>query len=88
MSSANESDIPPAFDAVFLEWFRDRTEAFWASLPIRTPDAILADFVEAGVGGSAWQRQTRWLNGLDGEQIARAEDRWAASLSAGLPPLP
>lgn len=76
VSSSKEPEVPPAFDIAFLDWFRDGTEAFWASLPIRTPDEILAGFVQAGVGGSVWQHGTRWLTGLDEEEIARAEAHW------------
>ena len=68
--------IPSKLDPEFLDWFRDRTETCWASLPIQTLDEILADFVEEEVGGEAWQRDTRWLAGLDEQDIAKAEERW------------
>jgi hypothetical protein len=76
MKGVKKSSIPPQFDPAFLDWFRDRTEAFWASLPVRKPKKILAEFVKADVGGFDWQPETRWLGGLDPEEIAKAEDRW------------
>lgn len=64
--------IPDQFDDEFLGWFRDRTEAYWA-----THDAApLADYVRRGVGGSDWQRGARWLNGLSDDEIEAVERRW------------
>jgi hypothetical protein len=74
--SRNADHIPAQFDVEFLEWFRERTEATWARLPVRTPKEVLATFVEAGVGGSEWQPGTRWLDGLSEEEISEVELRW------------
>ena len=68
--------VPSRFDAEFLEWFRRRSEAAWAALPERTLEETLVEFLKAGVGGSAWQRGTRWLGGLDDEAIDAAERQW------------
>jgi hypothetical protein len=76
MKGVKKSSIPPQFDTAFLDWFRDRSEAVWASLPVRKPKKILAEFVRRDVGGDVWQPGTRWLGGLDTEEIAKAEDRW------------
>lgn len=65
--------IPPRFDEQFLGWFRERTEAYWASLPQQTPEEVLAQFVAAEVGGSTWQPNTRWLGGLREDEIATIE---------------
>lgn len=35
------------------------------------------DYVAAGVGGSDWQRGTRWAGGLSEEQIGQIERRWS-----------
>lgn len=69
-------DVPLGFDGDFLDWFRQRTETTWEALPVRTPEDTLAEFVKAGVGGSAWQPGTRWLGGMDDAEIAEAERRW------------
>jgi hypothetical protein len=76
MKGVTKSSIPPEFDTAFLDWFRDRSEAVWASLPVQTPEEILAEFVERDVAGNVWQSGTRWLGGLDAEEIAKAEERW------------
>jgi hypothetical protein len=67
--------IPDEFNEDFLAWFRERTEAAWDALPARTPEEVLADYVEAGVGGCEWQRGTRWLGGLSDEEIEGTERR-------------
>lgn len=63
-------DIPPSFDAEFLDWFKTGTEAAWADYAPR-------DFKAAGVGGLDWQPGTRWTGGLQEAQIAAAEKRWS-----------
>lgn len=68
--------IPPQFDEQFLDWFRERTEAYWATLPRQTPQEVLAGFVNAEVGGSEWQQGTRWLGGLHEDEIATIEEQW------------
>lgn len=68
--------IPVQFDAEFLDWFRERTEAAWAMGAVRTPEEVLAQYVEWGAGGCSWQHGTRWLGGLSDEQIAEIELRW------------
>jgi len=68
--------IPAQFDAEFLDWFRERTEAAWAMGAERTPEDVLAQYVEWGAGDCSWQHGTRWLGGLGDEQIAKIERRW------------
>lgn len=68
--------IPPQFDEQFLDWFRERTEAYWAALPLQTADEILAPFVNAQVGHVGWQHGTRWLGGLREDEIAAIEQQW------------
>lgn len=65
-------DVPPEFGEEFLDWFRERTEAAWASYTPRT----FEDYVVAGVG-SAWQPGTRWLGGLTEVEIDEIERTWA-----------
>lgn len=71
--------IPPQFDEQFLDWFRERTEAYWATLPQQTPEEVLAQFVKAEVGGSTWQPGTRWLGGLSEDEISAIEKQWSLS---------
>lgn len=71
------NEIPAGFDAQFLDWFRDRTEAYWASLPEVTPQETLRHFVKEEVGGRQWQAGTRWLGGLDDGEITEIERRWS-----------
>jgi hypothetical protein len=66
-------EIPPGFTEHFLNWFRARTEATWSTYRPRT----FEDYVAAGVGGSDWQRGTRWAGGLSEEQIEQIERRWS-----------
>src|SRR5262245_38749445 len=68
--------IPAQFDAEFLDWFRERTEAAWATGAERTPEDVLAQYVEWGAGDCSWQHGTLWLGGLGDEQIAEIERRW------------
>jgi hypothetical protein len=68
--------IPAQFDAEFLDWFREQTEAAWATGAERTPEEVLAQYVEWEVGGCSWQHGTRWLGGLGDEQIMEIERRW------------
>ncbi|HEV2458955.1 MAG TPA: hypothetical protein VGS80_11365 [Ktedonobacterales bacterium] len=42
---------PGQFTEGFLDWFREWTEAYWATLPQRTPAEVLAEYVQAGAGG-------------------------------------
>lgn len=74
---ANRTTSTPAhFDADFLDWFRARCEASWASLPQQTPGEVLAQYVQGGAGGCTWQHNTRWLNGLSEEEVTEIERRW------------
>jgi len=66
-------EIPAGFTEQFLNWFRARTEAAWCMYQPRT----FEDYVAAGVGGSDWQRGTRWMGGLSEEQIEQIERRWS-----------
>jgi hypothetical protein len=70
------TSIPAHFDADFLNWFRSRLEASWASLPQRTPEEVLAAYVQRGAGGCAWQQGTRWLDGLSEEVVSAIERQW------------
>lgn len=70
------SSIPDGFGPEFLDWFRTRTEAHWASIPEATPEETLAKYVKWGSGGSWWQRGTKWLDGLSDEQIDAVEAKW------------
>jgi hypothetical protein len=65
--------IPDQFNDEFLDWFRERTEAYWATHDAAT----LEDYVRRGVGGSDWQRGTRWLNGLSEDEIDGVGRRWS-----------
>ena len=56
----------------FLPWLRDRTEAAWANYET----AELADFKRRGVGGTDWQKGTRWLGGFDPSEIEKFQKRW------------
>jgi hypothetical protein len=66
-------EIPEGFTDEFLGWFGERTEAYWATHDAAT----LADYVRRGVGGSDWQRDTRWLNGLSDDEIDGVERSWS-----------
>lgn len=66
------ADIPAGFTDDFLAWFRERTEATWATYRSQTLD----DYIAAGAGGTDWQQGTRWTGGLTEEQIAMIEQRW------------
>jgi hypothetical protein len=69
-------EIPPEFDATFLDWYRARTEAEWALIPRQTLKKTLKQFVRAGVGGSTLQRGMQWTDGLSDDAIAQIESRW------------
>jgi hypothetical protein len=71
------SEVPRAFDVAFLEWFRNRTEAEWAALPVEAPDDLVTRYVGWGVGGSSFQCGTRWKDGLPEDEIADMERRWS-----------
>jgi hypothetical protein len=75
LNPGNEAmvDVPPEFDEGFLDWFRERTEAAWASYEGRP----FEDYVAAHVGGTDWQPGTRWLGGLTEDQIDQIERTWA-----------
>jgi len=66
------NDIPQHFDRAFLRWFQERTEETWQTYPTRTFES----YVAARVGGSDWQQGTRWLSGLDEQEIASIEQRY------------
>lgn len=66
------NDIPQHFDSAFLHWFQERTEEIWQNYQTKTFES----FVAARVGGSDWQQGTRWLGGLDEQEIARIEQRY------------
>jgi hypothetical protein len=70
------SSVPDSFGPEFLDWFRANTEAYWASLPDETPDAIRAKFIKRRVSGCSWRYGTKWLGGLSDEQIGEAEAQW------------
>jgi hypothetical protein len=65
-------DVPQHFDSAFLHWFQERTEETWQNYQTRTFES----FVAARVGGSDWQQGTRWLGGLDEQEIASIEQRY------------
>ncbi len=65
--------VPEGFNDEFLDWFRERTEAVWATYQADT----FEDYVRAGVGGEDFQRGTRWLDGLSDIQIDEIERRWS-----------
>lgn len=66
-------EIPAGFTEQFLNWFRARTEAAWSVYQPRK----FEDYVAVGVGGSDFQRETRWLGGLSEEQSEQIERRWS-----------
>ncbi|HEV2460782.1 MAG TPA: RNA-guided endonuclease TnpB family protein [Ktedonobacterales bacterium] len=67
------TEIPDEFNDEFLDRFRERTEAFWATYEAATP----GDYVGRGLGGPDWQRGTYWLNGLSDDEIDGVERRWS-----------
>lgn len=69
-------DIPTQFDRAFLDWFRERTEAAWAEIPVLTPQEVLAQFVEWEVGGSAGQPGMHWSGGLSDDEVVAVERHW------------
>src|SRR5258708_30735433 len=66
------NDVPQHFDSAFLHWFQERTEETWQNYQTRTFES----FVAARVGGSDWQQGTRWLGGLDEQEIASNEQAY------------
>ncbi len=63
---------PHGFTPDFLEWFRVRTEAAWATYQ----QVDLTTFAARGAGGCDWQRGTRWLTpGLSQEEITQVEQQ-------------
>lgn len=63
---------PPNFGIEFLDWFKKRTEQYWAAHEPRSLD----DYRLAGAGGTDWQRGTRWVDGLTDESIHAIEHQW------------
>jgi hypothetical protein len=68
-----ESAVPPAFSEAFLEWFRHHTETTWSVYPAPS----IQRFAERRMLGCEWQPGTRWLRGLEEEQVAAVEHAWA-----------
>lgn len=58
------------FDTAFLDWFQQRTEAAWETVPEPT-------LQYSGTLGCKWQPRTRWLGGLEDEQVAEIERTWS-----------
>jgi len=65
-------DIPPDFDAAFLDWFRVTTETYWASYQTKA----FEQYVARGTGGWDWQTGTRWVGGMSEAELNAAEARW------------
>jgi hypothetical protein len=74
--ASHTNNIPTQFDGDFLDWFKERLEASWLTLPQQTPDEVLAEYVRGGAGGCTWQSGTRWLTGLNEDEVAEVERRW------------
>ncbi|HXH27121.1 MAG TPA: SMI1/KNR4 family protein, partial [Candidatus Acidoferrum sp.] len=66
------TNVPQHFDKAFLRWFQEQTEDTWREYQTRTFES----FVASGAGGSDWQQGTRWLGGLDEQEIASIEQRY------------
>lgn len=64
--------IPSVFNIDFLAWFRKQTEAAWATYQ----PASFQDYVRRRIGGVDWQGGTRWLGGLEDQELARIERQW------------
>jgi len=62
--------VPPEFGSEFLYWFKNLTESYWANHNALT----LEQYAQAGVGGSDWQKGTKWLGGLTDSQILKVEE--------------
>src|SRR5258708_23651976 len=75
------NDVPQHFDSAFLHWFQERTEETWQNYQTRTFES----FVAARVGGSDWQQGTRWLGGLDEQEIASIEQRYPVRFPSASP---
>lgn len=63
---------PTGFNEDFLLWFREETEATWASYK---PLAFEA-YVAGRAGGLDWQAGTRWTRDLDERAIDDIERQW------------
>lgn len=57
----------------FFEWFREKTEATWATYETR-PFKLLQD---DQMGGTDWQRGTRWNGGFSEADIQAFEKEWS-----------
>ncbi len=66
------TEIPPYFDEIFLRWFQKKTENVWKSYQTAT----FEDYKIARIGGSSWQRGTRWLRGLSKQEITTIEQNF------------
>ncbi len=64
--------VPTEFGEEFLTWFQVRTESTWSTYP--TPS--LERFAARRMLGCDWQPDTRWLDGMNEEQIATVERQW------------
>jgi hypothetical protein len=69
---AFDDPIPAEFGWPFLAWLRAATERAWSQVETKT----FADYQEAGVGGSAWQRGTKWTSDLSDPEIGAIESRF------------
>ncbi len=72
-------DPPPAFDADFLAWLRETTEAAWQQVE----EPSLDDFRAAGFIGATWRRGTHWTGPLGDERMAQVEGRFGVHFRAG-----
>lgn len=63
-------DVPQHFDRAFLRWFQERTEETWQKYQTRTLESF------ATWRGSDWQQGTRWLGGLDEQEIVTIEQQY------------
>lgn len=66
------NDVPQHFGRAFLRWFQEQTEETWQKYQTRTFES----FVASRAGGSGWQQGTRWLGGLDEQEIVSIEQRY------------
>lgn len=55
--------------AEFFEWFREKTEATYETRTFKL-------FQDDHMGGTDWQRGTRWIGGYTEEEIKRFEHQW------------
>jgi len=68
--------IPNGCGPAFLEWFREHTEAAWASYRPQGLEEMAIELKARPIVGCQWQRGTRWLGGLSEEQIDQVERQW------------